>query len=356
MNVVRIVNVVNRNRNKNRSGLRRERLFRDRLHPLEFYDDVEIKRLFRFERHNLCRIIDDLTPALEYPSAVLNKCLNPSLQVCVAVRFYATGSMQLTIGSWIHIDQSTVSRTCYRVTKAILSYYSKVITIPEDLMSVKRAFYNISGIPNVIGCIDGTHVKINTPSKGQFPDEYINRKGYHSINVQCVCDANCYFLDVDASWPGSVHDNRIFKNSILYERLQRRNLGMLFGDKGYGLTPFLLTPYRENGVIEDYFNKIHKRVRNCIERAFGQCKKRFYCLQNTLNISLERAGQTIVACMILHNLSKNFKDSDFDDDEHVDDLQFDENEYLHRDIQDDHLYRLGEQVRRRIAQQIISFQ
>ena len=42
-----------------RRPLRRERLFRDRMNPLEKYDDVEIKALFRFERHDILRISYD---------------------------------------------------------------------------------------------------------------------------------------------------------------------------------------------------------------------------------------------------------------------------------------------------------
>ena len=41
-----------------------------------------------------------------------------------------------------------------------------------------------SGFPNVVGAVDGTHVKIQAPTKDE--DDYVNRKGYHSINVQ-VC-------------------------------------------------------------------------------------------------------------------------------------------------------------------------
>ena len=36
-----------------RRALRRERLFRDRVNPLEKYDEVETKMLFRFERVNI---------------------------------------------------------------------------------------------------------------------------------------------------------------------------------------------------------------------------------------------------------------------------------------------------------------
>lgn len=37
-------------------------------------------------------------------------------------------------------------------------------------------------MPGVIGCIDGTHIKITAPSNQEWA--YVNRKGVHSINVQ----------------------------------------------------------------------------------------------------------------------------------------------------------------------------
>lgn len=75
---------------RERYALRRERLYRDRMNPLEKYDNVEIKRLFRFERENVLRITNDLQHIIEH-SSKRNKALSPLHQVCVALRFYATG-------------------------------------------------------------------------------------------------------------------------------------------------------------------------------------------------------------------------------------------------------------------------
>jgi hypothetical protein len=46
---------------------------------------------------------------------------------------------------------------------------------------IKQGFYESGGFPGVIGCVDGTHVRITAPS-------FVNRKGYHSLNVQATCD------------------------------------------------------------------------------------------------------------------------------------------------------------------------
>ena len=42
---------------------------------------------------------------------------------------------------------------------------------------------DIAGFPNVLGAVDGTHVRIQRP-RGEEVAPYRNRKGYFSINVQ----------------------------------------------------------------------------------------------------------------------------------------------------------------------------
>lgn len=41
----------------------------------------------------------------------------------------------------------------------------------------------VSGFSNVVGCVDGTHIKIKAPNVNE--GEY-NRTGFHSLNVQVI--------------------------------------------------------------------------------------------------------------------------------------------------------------------------
>ena len=54
-------------------------------------------------------------------------------------------------------------------------------------------FFQQANFPNVLGCIEGTHVRIQRPSEDE--GSYINRKSYPSINVQAVCDHEGNYFD-----------------------------------------------------------------------------------------------------------------------------------------------------------------
>jgi hypothetical protein len=73
------------------------------------------------------------------------------------------------------------------------------------------------GMPGVVGAIDGTHIAILGPTQHQ--ENYINRKGFHGIVAQVVCDHEMRFISVNAGWPGSVHDARVYRNSKIGKRI-----------------------------------------------------------------------------------------------------------------------------------------
>lgn len=59
------------------------------------------------------------------------------------------------------------------------------------------------------------------------------------------------------------------------------------------------------GSPEDYYTKMHCRVRNCIERCFGILKGRWRCLlkHRVLHYTPGMAGKIANACAVLHNMA-----------------------------------------------------
>lgn len=150
--------------------------------------------------------------------------------------------------------------------------------------------------------------------------------------VKIICDAANFITNVEAKWPGSVHDSRIFRECTLSTKFAHGELkiftntyikancnryiwtkvyasilgefaGYLLGDRGYPCLPYLLTPYPDpDPGPQQRYNLAHSRTRARVEMTIGMLKARFQCLQR-LRVTPERACDIIVACVILHNIA-----------------------------------------------------
>ena len=60
------------------------------------------------------------------------------------------------------------------------------LPLGAQLLNVLRGFEIYRGMPQCAGAIDGTHIHVMPPEEVQA--DYLNRKGFHSINLQAVCD------------------------------------------------------------------------------------------------------------------------------------------------------------------------
>lgn len=171
-----------------------------------------------------------------------------------------------------------------------------------------KEFYEIAGFPKVIGAIDGTLIPIRTPYENEHL--YVCHKGYHAINVMAVCDANLAFTNVVAKWHGAAHDSAVFNSSMLQIHLESGGggEGWLLGDRGYALTPYVMTPFRPDKVAtngEKNYQKSHTKTRNVIERCFGVLKQRFRCIDfsgGAMQFRPSRCCKIILATAVLHNM------------------------------------------------------
>ncbi|XP_011200482.2 putative nuclease HARBI1 [Bactrocera dorsalis] len=109
--------------------------------------------------------------------------------------FYSNGSYQYCIGNshLSAISLPSISRSIRHICKLVLEHNNVEISFPnakEHYNTIKMGFQNKFGIKGVVGAIDCTHVSIIGPSSSSnvIPHEYMNRKGYYSINVEAICD------------------------------------------------------------------------------------------------------------------------------------------------------------------------
>ena len=152
------------------------------------FTEEELRSRFRFGRESIEFLVPVLREDLERQTS-RNHALSPTVQVLVALRFFASGSFLQVIGDTVGLPKSTVCRIIRDVSSALIQKRNEFIRWPTTAAEIQRAkegFFRKGGFPGVIGCVDGTHVRVQGPSQNEA--DYVNRKGYHSINVQAICD------------------------------------------------------------------------------------------------------------------------------------------------------------------------
>ncbi|KAI5692922.1 hypothetical protein M8J75_004104 [Diaphorina citri] len=228
----------------------------------------------------------------------------PMTRLLAVIQFYATGNFQIFTGDSHGVSQPTMCRLVKEVSKALAQAHVNYVKFPEQLAPIKVAFQGIGNFPGVVGCVDCTHVPIQLPSV-ENGENYRNRKGTFSLNVQVIGGPNLEIWDVVSGWPGSVHDSRIFTNSRVCHRFERGEVrGILLGDSGYAQNTFLYTPLlNPTTPQEQRYNKAHIKTRNSVERLFGIWKRRFACLRRKLANSPVTCTHIVTACAVLHNIA-----------------------------------------------------
>ena len=173
------------------------------------------------------------------------------------------------------------------------------------------------GVPQCIGAIDGCHIPISAPS--HLHTDYYNRKGWYSMLVQGVVDADYCFLDVCVGWPGSVHDARVFAKSTLYNQIEHNHIlpnktitvsGVciplyIIGDSAYPLKLWLMQPFAHNTDLTSQQKNYNYRVcraRITVEIAFGCLKGRWRRLMKRNDMHVSNIPHIVTAACILHNI------------------------------------------------------
>ena len=288
-----------------RRAMRRERVFRDRRNPLEIFDDEELQARYRFSRQGIMKITDVIAPDIEHPTK-RNCALLPYQQVLIARQYYATGTFHLVAGDPLQVTQPTACRAIHRVTNGLCRKIKDFVKFPDEnsLPRIKDGFFNIRGFPGVIGCVDGTHIWIIGPHENE--KDYVNRKGYYSINVQVICDHRGRIINIVAKWPGSTHDSRILRSSHIWDIMEGGRIhGCILGDSGYPCRNWLMTPILHTLTAQERcYNSAHKGTRVLVEQTIGRWKRRFHLLHLQSRMkNPESTCRVIAATAVLHNLA-----------------------------------------------------
>ncbi|CAI6353353.1 unnamed protein product [Macrosiphum euphorbiae] len=213
------------------------------------YNDLEFLEQFRVTRHisNNLTIHFEVSPEFNDTTGGHGK-IPAYNQILIFLWFagHQTASF-CDVADGFCITISSLFRVVRPLTHVISRMASTIITWPnEEEKQETRNFFQMKGFSNVIGAIDGNHIRIDKPSSD--PDSYYNRKKYFSIHMQAVCDHRNKIKSIFIGFPGSVHDARVFRRSPLATNLEilcQENV--ILGDSAYPCLRNLTTPFKDNG-------------------------------------------------------------------------------------------------------------
>ena len=149
---------------------------------------------------------------------------NKPLEVVVEIGSYfetSTGESCTSLKYHWRVGRTTICKFVPQVCKAILKEfqheYLMCPTEPEDWKKIEERFRNRWNAPHAVSALDGKHIAIKRPKKSG--SEYFNYKGYFSLVLLALVDADYKFLWVNVGASGS-SDAQIFNCSTLKRRTE----------------------------------------------------------------------------------------------------------------------------------------
>jgi hypothetical protein len=187
----------------------------------------------------------------------------------------------------------------------------------EEWERISKEFEDRWTFPNCLGAMDCKHITMRCPVGSG--SKFYNYKGFFSIVLMAVVDADYTFIYVDVGFNGRVSDGGIFARSSLREHLEKSELSVpspkplpdrqnavpyvIVGDEAFPLKPYLLKPYpsRLLDEIKRIFNYRLSRARRIVENVFGILSSRFAIFQRPIVLDAEKVELIVLAACALHN-------------------------------------------------------
>lgn len=305
--------------------------YHDLTIPEEFF-----RQQLRMNRATFNTVLDVLGARIVRQNSRFRSCLSPAKVLAIGLYRLAHGNSYLTIGPTFNVGKSTVIEAVQDVVGALYELRDDHIKFPETLAEVNasiQSFEELSALPNIVGAIDGSHVRIKTPSDSAA--DYFSRYQQHDFIIQAVVNGKKVFTDFACGFPGSMHDARVLRGSAIFRSAEQGEIltaptvivggreitPYLVGDSAYPLSPWLMKPYPEGtrDPQEITFNKELSSARVQVECAFGMLKNRWRILQKRFDSDIELAIKATIACAVLHNICIRNNDAWDEDDDNNDD-------------------------------------
>jgi DDE superfamily endonuclease len=244
-----------------------------------------------------------------------------SHQLLVLLKYYGCDGNQassLSLSHFFGVSAGSIDGYKANALAALLSLEDRTIIWPdaEERRLISRRIKENYLFPNCIGLIDGTLLPLS-----QRPllhgENYLSRKRFYAVVMLVVCDDLGRILYYHCGWPGSVHDNRVWRNCKLNKRCEDffSAKQYLLGDSAFTASTIMIPPFKSTAGTtlsnnRTAFNTLLAKPRVKSEHCIGILKGRFPFLKGIRlklgnRLHMAKLIQYVKGTVILHNYLLN---------------------------------------------------
>ena len=284
------------------------------------YDDSRFYETFRMTRATFYYILSKISDKIQ-KKFVTEEPIPPDFRLAITIFRLSRGDYLFTIEEMCGLQKSTVCMIVNESCSVIINTFwdesvkKHFLTSEDEIRHVMGKFGEEWQFPYAFAAVDGSHLPIKCPNGGaQVMKQYFNFKGFYSIVLTALFDAEYRFIWASVGAPGNTHDSTSLQSTNLSRKIVEGdfipNVAQKIEDVeippfilGDGAFP-LMKPHGD-AVLPDnkcYFNFRHSRARLVTEGAFGRLKSRFRVLYRKCECNKETVKLYGLGCVVLHNI------------------------------------------------------
>jgi hypothetical protein len=306
-----------------------ENIFEDDLRESEdgshWMNNMDFKRKYRCSRESLDKITDKIKGHDVFkPGKRGPKQMPVKYQLMTLLHFLGNeAESNSKQRDTFKISSGSTEEYRNRVVTALNSLRNEYITWPDadERKAIAKRIEKKYFLPNSAGIMDGTLLPLGLEPICDDYADYKGRKYVYSLTVNVINDDRRKIRDYLAGFPGSSHDNRVWKhmkqynNPIAYFSASE----YLLCDCAFEPSDITVSAYKSQAGFympqdEQKFNNVMKEPRVITEHTMGLWKGRFPWLRNIRMLitndkeTLARIIRYIDATIVLHNMLIDFGD------------------------------------------------
>ncbi|CAH2003194.1 unnamed protein product [Acanthoscelides obtectus] len=145
--------------------IRKTKVYRKRDDYFTKFDELEFFQRFRLTKRTCLVLLEQIKNSIQLETN-RGGSIQAKTKLLLTVRFYATGNMLRPVADFAGVPIASASRIVRKVSESIAALQSNHIKMPntrQEMETTAAEFYRLARFPRVIGAIDCTLIKMDSP-------------------------------------------------------------------------------------------------------------------------------------------------------------------------------------------------